>query len=207
MNTLSNIKNMYKVYELLPTQDNSKQLILEPLGCVLKLSLLQYKPQGTKISVSKNSLEFNEPSLLQGFTRRVTGDSRLDLHNICHPITKCLEWYPLDEYQFFYNECIKGLQTLKSSYDSQSIINHTLDHYIGLLQGQEYEPIEDTAVTGGLKNMWSEKEILILRTMIEHILSLDDEVDKDMYLVTLEHLLSIKEDKVNSYIQSISTSY
>ena len=25
--------------------------------------------------------------------------------------------------------------------------------------------------------------------MIEHILSLDDEVDKDMYLVTLEHLL------------------
>ena len=43
--------------------------------------------------------------------------------------------------------------------------------------------------------------------MIEHILSLDDEVDKDMYLVTLEHLLSIKEDKVNSYIQSISTSY
>ena len=52
-----------------------------------------------------------------------------------------------------------------------------------------------------------DKEILILRTMIEHILSLDDEVDKDMYLVTLEHLLSIKEDKVNSYIQSISTSY
>ena len=103
MNTISNIKNMYKVYELLPSQDNSKQLIIEPLGSDLKLSLLQYKPKGTKISVSKNSLEFNEASLLQGFTRRVSGDSRLDLHNICHPITKCLEWYPLDEYQFFYN--------------------------------------------------------------------------------------------------------
>ena len=64
MNTLSNIKNMYKVYELLPSYDTSKQLILEPLSCVLKLSLLQYKPPGTKISVSKNSLEFNEPSLL-----------------------------------------------------------------------------------------------------------------------------------------------
>ena len=40
MNTISNIKNMYKVYELLPSQDNSKQLILEPLGCVLRVSLL-----------------------------------------------------------------------------------------------------------------------------------------------------------------------
>ena len=43
--------------------------------------------------------------------------------------------------------------------------------------------------------------------MLEHILSLEDGGDRDMYLVVFEHLLRIKEDKVNSYIQSISTSY
>ena len=212
MSTLQSINKMYKVYEILPiselfTSQDSKQLILEPLSCVLKLSILQWKPSGTKISVSKNSLQFNEPSLIQGISRRMTGDSRQDLHNICHPIIKCLEWYPLQEYQFFYTQCCQGLETLKSSYDSNSIINHTLDHYIGLLGGKAYEPLEDTPVTGGLRDMWVPKEILILKTMLEHILSLEDGSDRDMYLVVFEHLLRIKEDKVNSYIQSISTSY
>lgn len=196
---------MYRVYDLLPSND-SKQLILEPLTCVLKLSLLQWKPPGTKVSVSKNSLLFHEPTLVQGLTRRLAGDSRQDLHNICAPIVKCVEWYPLEDYQFFYDECVKGLQVLKESYESNSIINHTLDHYIGLLQGKEYEPLEDTAVISGLRNMWADKEILILRAMLEHIVSLDGD-DRDMYVSIFERLLSFKEDNVNSYIQSISTSY
>ncbi len=203
-----NIKHMKQVYEILPT-DSSKQLILEPLSCVLKLSLLQYKEVGTKISVVNNSVSFNDPSLIQGLTRRLTGDSRQDLHNICHPLMKCLEWYPLSEQvnAFFYQECVKGLNILKSSYESNSIINHTIDHYVGLLQGKEFEPIEDTAVTGGLKNMWTDKEIVILQTMLEHIVSLDDDIDKHMYIDILEHLLTMKEQKVYHYIQSISTSY
>ena len=203
-----NIKHMKQVYEILPT-DSSKQLILEPLSCVLKLSLLQYKEVGTKISVVNNSVSFNSPSLIQGLTRRLTGDSRQDLHNICHPLMKCLEWYPLSEQvnAFFYQECVKGLTILKSSYESNSIINHTIDHYVGLLQGKEFQPIEDTAVTGGLKNMWTDKEIVILQTMLEHIVSLDDDIDKHMYIDILEHLLTMKEQKVYHYIQSVSTSY
>lgn len=205
---ISNMKHMKQVYELLPT-DSSKQLILEPLSCVLKLSLLQYKEVGTKISVVNNSVSFNGPSLIQGLTRRLTGDSRQDLHNICHPLMKCLEWYPLSEQvnAFFYQECVKGLTILKSSYESNSIINHTIDHYVGLLQGKEFQPIEDTAVTGGLKNMWTDKEIVILQTMLEHIVSLDDDIDKHMYIDILEHLLTMKEQKVYHYIQSVSTSY
>ena len=209
MNTLTNIKQMYKLYEYFPKSDVSKQLILEPLSCVLKLSLLQWKPVGTKISVYDNSLKFNEPSVYQGMFRKLGGDSRQDLHNICHPLMKCLEWYPLSEQvnAFFYQECVKGLTILKSSYESNSIINHTIDHYVGLLQGKEFQPIEDTAVTGGLKNMWTDKEIVILQTMLEHIVSLDDDIDKHMYIDILEHLLTMKEQKVYHYIQSVSTSY
>ena len=92
MDHLNNIKKMYNIYEYLP-KDTTKQLLLEPLSCVLKLSLLQYKPIGTKISVSNNSINFHEPSFIQGITRSIGGDSRQDLHNICHPLMKCLEWY------------------------------------------------------------------------------------------------------------------
>ena len=204
MNTLSNIKNMYKVYELLPSYDTSKQLILEPLSCVLKLSLLQYKPPGTKISVSKNSLEFNEPSLLQGLSRRVTGDSRLDLHNICHPIIKCLEWYPLSEHTLIYEECLKGLKVFKQSYDEHSLINHTIDHYIGLVSGKEHEPIEESNVISGLKNIWSQKEVEIIKSLIENI---NESGDKEESISVLEQMLNVKEQKVNTYIQTISTSY
>jgi len=207
---METILKMHKIYQLLPNHDTSKQLILEPLSCVLKLAILQWKPVGTKISVSKNSLQYHEPSIIQGLARSLGGDSRQDLHNICHPIIKCLEWYPLsnDDYAFFYKECLKGLLTLKQSYESNSIINHTIDHYIGLLEGKEVtEELEDNAVISSLKNMWVEREIYILKTMLEHILSLDDDTDRDMYLVIFEQLLSIKEEKVNFYIQDISTSY
>ena len=209
MNTLTNIKQMYKLLDYLPKSDISKQLILEPLSCVLKLSLLQWKPIGTKISVYNNSLHYHEPTMYQGILRSWGGDSRQDLHNICHPIIKCLDWYSKDDdiYQFFYSESIKGLIQLKKSYDSNSLINHTIDHYIAVLDGKsEQESIEDNAVIIGLKDMWTEKEISILHTMLEHILSIDDQ-DKDMYVEVFEHLLDMKEQKVCLYIHNISSSY
>ena len=110
-------------------------------------------------------------------------------------------------YSLFYSECIKGLEILKSSYESNSIINHTLDHYIGILSGKDQEKIEDSAVIDGLKNMWTEKEIILLKTMVEHIVSLIDTSDKDMYLNVFEYLLTMKEQKVNKYIYTITTSY
>ena len=64
MNILNKMDHIYKIYEFLPLTDNSKHLILEPLSCVLKLALLQYKPVGTKISVVNNAIKFNEPSFL-----------------------------------------------------------------------------------------------------------------------------------------------
>lgn len=209
MEYLKNIKNMYKVYELLPTSDTTKQLILEPLSCVLKVAILHYKPVGTKISVSNNSVQFHEPSMIQGITRSLGGDSRQDLHNICHPLMKCLEWYPKDNplYSKFYDECLLGLIDLKHSYESNSIINHTIDHYMSLIHGKDFEPIEDTAVTGGLKGMWTEKEIKIIHSILEHIISLKDGSDKTMYIQTLEDLLISKEKKVHDYIYEISTSY
>ena len=207
MNLLNKMDHIYKVYEMIPQGDNSKQLILEPLSCLLKIGLLQYKPLGTKISVSNNSLLYHEPSFLQGLTRSLGGDSRQDLHNICHPIIKCLEWYPLSEYDFFYQECLKGLQQFKSSYEEHSLINHTIDHYISLVTGKEHDTMEDTAVIAGLRSMWSPKEILIVKTILENINEKEELKDKQESISILEQMLILKEQKVNTYIQSISTSY
>ena len=203
MDLIFTMDHLYRMYDMFSQSDKSKHLILEPLSCVLKIALLQHKPLGTKISVINNSLHYNEPSLLQGFSRSLGGDSRQDLHNICHPIIKCLEWYPISEYPLFYEEAKNGLECLKQSYEEHSLINHTIEHYIGLVNGKTHETIEDNAVVSGLKDMWSDKELQVLQTMIEHI---NESKDTDSISI-LEKMLVVKEDKVNQYIQTISTSY
>ena len=74
-----------------------KNLILEPLCVILRLTLLQYKEKGTKLSIQNNSIRFQEPSYDQGLVRMIEGDCREDLHNLYHPILKCIEWYSYNE--------------------------------------------------------------------------------------------------------------
>ena len=61
----------YQMYNtmMVQFQNNSKNLILEPFSCVLKLIILQYKEKGTKISVSNNSILFNAPNYAQRLIR------------------------------------------------------------------------------------------------------------------------------------------
>ena len=65
MNHLTNINRMYKIYEMLPSSDSSKQLILEPLTCS-KLCVYNGKMNQ---DISNNSLKYNEPSIT-GLTRK-----------------------------------------------------------------------------------------------------------------------------------------
>ena len=51
-----NLNNMLYIYTYLKTSsnNNNKNLILEPLCTIVKLILLSYKPDGTKISIYNN---------------------------------------------------------------------------------------------------------------------------------------------------------
>lgn len=198
---------IYKIYELFPDIDTSKHYLLEPFSTIIKLILLKFKPPGTKINIYNNSIQYNYPSLFQGISRSLSGDSRQDLHNLCNPIMKSLEWYPITEYSFFYNLCIDGMNKLKESYDSNSIINHTLDHYIGLLEGKQFNSIKENAVVSKLKTFWCDKEISIIRSLLEHILSIESNKEKENYIQQLESMIVSKENTVYNYIHEISTGY
>lgn len=207
MNPLNLMDGFCRLYDILPaSQPDTKQFILEPMTTILKISLLQWFPEGTKLSVIENSLYYNEPSLIQGVRRTWGGDSRQDLHNLYNPILKCLEWYPRDNprYSLFYSQCQLGLEALRSSYTKQSLINHTIDHYIGLLGGKEYEVIEDTSVTQKLREFWTEDELTIAETMMKLTMNKDHH---EMYHSLFQTMLQEKEKQVYSYIQTITTTY
>ena len=100
MNVNISYINYYNMLANLFTQTDNKNVILEPISCIIKLVLLDYKTEGTKISISNNSIDYYEPSQFQGILRNINGDGREDLHNIYNPILKAVEWYPPSENKY-----------------------------------------------------------------------------------------------------------
>lgn len=113
-----------------------RNVIIDPFSCLVKLSLIRYLDEGTKVSIYQNRLNFNTPSYVQGIVRFMYGDNREDLHNILLPIQKCVEWY-YDEKNidmlYMFNNAVLGLKFLKHSYSTYATIQHTLDYYIIIL--------------------------------------------------------------------------
>ena len=106
--------------------------ILDPLTCMARLAILQFKEPGIKISVGNNRISYNNPDYLQGATRWTLGDNREDLHNIYNPIKKTLLWYNIrsKEIKGVCDFAVDGLKKLRETYTVNSTINHTLNLYI-----------------------------------------------------------------------------
>ena len=113
-----------------------RNVIIDPFSCLVKLSLIKYLDEGTKVSIYQNRLNFNTPSYIQGIIRFMYGDNREDLHNILLPIQKCVEWYwneKDNDIVYMFNNAVMGLKFLKNSYSTYATIQHTIDYYIIIL--------------------------------------------------------------------------
>jgi hypothetical protein len=203
-------------YNSIFVENKKKNIILEPISCIVKLIILNYKEAGTKISISDNSIDFYEPSQYQGLLRNFNGDGREDLHNIYNPILKCIEWYPPDndiKYKYFYTKCIEGLEKLITSYDRDSTISRTLDLYCKTLKdalnGQKVDinnedesPLLDT-----LKDFWKKEEIELIYSLFQIIDVNEIEVERITYIENIVNTVRIKENKLSDFIRETSTTY
>src|SRR5687767_13306792 len=121
---------------------------IDPLCTVIKLALLHYKDNGTKISISNNVLNIQDASLLQGFQRWYNHDARDQLYQLKLPIFYfrgiVLGYIAFDHLQIdndtleMINElAIKGLKKMRITYDndrkSGSLIKNCIDDYIKIL--------------------------------------------------------------------------
>lgn len=126
------------IYEILVNlfNEKDKNSIIEPLICLTRLAILEFKPIGTKISIFNNRISYNEPNILQGAVRWSNGDARDDLHNVFLPLTKAPIWYNTQkpDIQNIFKFAIRGLEKLKRSYSRNSTINHSIQYYIDCLR-------------------------------------------------------------------------
>ena len=105
-------------------------------------------------------------------------------------------------------DCIIGLELLNDVYEDNSTIRHTLSHYIDIIQMNDNENYrKDTKfnpIIDSLKEIWTFDEIKSACSLL-HLIKTNK--NKDMYLDSLEIILTSKEKFINEYIQNISTKY
>ena len=191
-------------------------IILEPLTCIIRLILLNYKEKGTKISIDNNSINYDYPNQFQGIIRNFKGDSREHLHNIYNPLEKSFVWYNKDDekYEFLYSKCISGLNKLRDTYDKKSTIHHTLQHFIDIINNNLQDKkidnnihSNDYTLSDEFKNYWKESETNIIYITLKYIDTCKDNDEKEIYIDTINTILNYKEKKVQEYIKKSSTSY
>ena len=205
---LSSYQFYRSVEDMFMKNKKEKNLILEPLTVIFRLAILKYKPPYTKLSIRDNSIVYQENTYDQGLLRMIDGDTREDLHNLYHPILKSIEWYPYNDYKFIYDECISGLNILNSVYGKNSTIRHTISHYIYVIQMNDSENIiEDVdinPIVDKLKEIWTNNEILSAISLLKLI---EENVNRDIYLESLELIINNKERFIHDLLKKISTEY
>lgn len=196
--------------------EKKRNIILEPMCSIMRMILLNYKIEGTKISIYNNSISYNEPNYYQGIIRNYNGDTREDLHNLYNPFMKAFEWYSVEEERniYFYTLCKNGLNKLINSYDKDSIISHTLKHYSKMFNDilsqkdiDKIEGIKESPLLDEFKSIWKDDELDIIFKILKFIDICEKTDEKNNYIKIIENIVNLKERKIEEYINKYSTSY
>tara|TARA_B000000557_G_C20727651_1_gene422885 strand:- start:59 stop:694 length:636 start_codon:yes stop_codon:yes gene_type:complete len=190
-----------------------KTMILDPLTTMFRLSMLSFKPLGTKLSVYKNTMNYVEPGAFQGVYRWTFGEGRDDLHNIYRPIQKFLNWYSREDETIskLIDFSIQGLQKLSESYAQDSIIHHSIKLYILMLENNK--PMEDeheekevnNQIYESFKGLYEKNEINLLVGMLELAKREQDQEKVNSFLKSIDTLLLVKERRIHSIVVDSST--
>ena len=192
--------------------ENKSDSIIDPLTCLIRLGLLEFKPFNTKISIKNNRITYNDPHLLQGTIRWSNGDNREDIHNIYNPILKAIQWYEPDneDIKNLFKYSVKGLEKLKSSYEENSIITHSIEYYISYIKqnfkSKKTKDVETNTVFLQFKDLWSDREINIINNMLLELVDqryADEEISS--LIEAIEIILNKKEEIVAKIILENTT--
>lgn len=207
------------------SQNNDITKILDPISSIIRLALLSYKNDGSKISVDDNKIIFNEPGFwYQGLYRNFNGYSRQDLILLYPPILRVMYWFQDMNAEHIRNILYvtnKGLIMLRNVYKEddgriEMFLNHCItkiDNYINgefeidkldnliVLDEKRYEQLFKT-----IKQLWSEKEIEIISNKL---MDIEEHLEKHetieciaihKYLRTIVQILEDKDKEFKNMI-------
>lgn len=184
---------------------------LEPFSTLIKLAILYYKIEGTKITIYNNSISYQSPAFYQGAIRYIYSSSREELTKLELPIKIGLSWvsknYPEqnNEIKNILKKSINGLLKLSRCYQqdlntyrlilslSQLINNYVYDNQLSIIDdnyniNRVWSDFED------IKNITESFEKIEKYINDNHITNLDVVYDTiDTFLVNIENCLKRKD--------------
>jgi len=198
--------------------------ILDPLTTVIKIALLSFSENGSKLSIYNNSIKIQKANGLQGLLRWSHGDSRNKLYNLKEPIKNCLIWFPYSKYKnlkIIYTYAIHGLEKLKNSYSlsNTNITSHLIEYYIKILKdnlkelkiNNEIKNIEQSIILNdtlhkNIKKIWTKTDIKLIENFFEILIKkYDNNKDIEDIFLSLLQFLNEKDTKIKNFIKKYTT--
>lgn len=176
------------------------EIILEPLQAILQIALLSFCPKGTKISITKNILHLQQPTMSQGIVRWYNNDNKDDLFYLFYVCKRFPQFYSslkkikietINLYELLIILAKKGLDKLAETYsecDKLSLL-HTIEIYKALLDNQN--TITDTNILIDNKN---EREKLNMEEIFNRITEL---YNIQQYRIIFNTLLLMRDNEKN----------
>lgn len=197
---------------------------IDPFCTIFKLAILNYKADGTKISIKNNSISIQDNWMLQGLQRWYNNDERDQLHQLKLPIfyfrgvvLQLITFNFLNLNQDLLNYindlAIKGLKKMKVTYDNDrkngSLVKNCIDDYIKILStsytGEDYESemfniAKPTlfAIYHEYAKMWTEYDFKILKKLFNLVDLEDNAKIKNKLADAIDQFISAKDLKIDT---------
>lgn len=121
-------------------QKTDSTYILDPFSVMVVLASNAYKPTGTKLFISNGRLELHDASIFQGTVRTISGENKMNIKLINHPIIYvCMHYFsksttsPSEDIVFVFKKAIEGLENLKHTYRDDRDIKASINSYINII--------------------------------------------------------------------------
>ena len=200
--------------ELLKAKPKERSdMILEPLHVIIKIAMLGFCPEGTKLTISANLLYLQKPTWTQGVTRWYQQDTKEDLYYLFHAIRRYYKWYKQKDNEIFnyiLELAKKGISKLirtYSSVDKKSIL-HTLSLYKNILNIDNPELFNDTDedtvtidnVFENITKVYEQKTLMIAFSTFKLMAETENQEDIQSYLRGLRYILKPVDCKIQRWI-------
>ncbi len=200
-------------------------ILLDPLTTILRLGILKYKQDSTKIGVANNKLTFYEPTVYQGIYRWWSGDSRTDIQYLYLPLLyfSCIHH---NYVKSIFDECenkeeilnrinsmaIDGLKTLRNIYSQHhhkiDMVTNCIDSYIHLLSvtdddsgfiKSKYEDVQNTIklTYKEFSKEWTTSYIKIILDLINELHNKDSTEYRASIVSNIEGMLNTMDGLID----------
>lgn len=169
---------------------NTKLFLLDPLSVIIKLAILSYKPNGTKITIYNNVIYIQEPGPFQGICRMIMQSNKNDLQFLYNPINIACNKFLSPSY-LQSNPSIKnlficaqnGVKKLMETYKNHILLNIVLcyynvilsNHIDGVNNKNNFYPdnlthLYSDDLINKLNNIWTKDRINVILDLISFLL-------------------------------------